>query len=824
MCVFATFIKRIMKIKIKILCEVVLCKVLLMLLLVVFSSNAYGNAIVFGVVKYQDGTPASDVILNVNNTSIFGVSDENGKYQLENVPLGQHAIIVKPFGENLKIVHVRVASDRTHFPIELNGTTNTQKLNEVVVRGQSQARQLKDRGFAVGIVETQNLALQNIQTSELLDRTAGIRIRQSGGMGSSHDFNINGLSGNSVRIFIDGMPIRNYGASFSISSIPPAQIERIEVYKGVIPPHLSEDALGGAVNVVLKKDVRARKSLLASYSFGSFNTHQGNVNGNYRDAKTGFTVMASAFYNYSDNDYQVWGDQVFVSEAPTWALQYVKARRFHDAYQSFGLNADIGFTNVKWADKFLIGTLISEMDKDVQHGGTMQVVYGNRRTGQQTKMLNMRYEKRRILKKIDLNGFMSYTQGERWVTDTIPHIYNWLGNRLWNENKNDYFSWNVGGGEAGKATLANNFETTLAARANASVEIVKHHRLNTNYLLNSFARDIIDPLLPIAEQELTDTRFMNKQILGFSYDAQMFDKKLKSSIFWKYYKQTVSLKDPVRVNNVLTHTKIDKTVDNNGYGAAFSYIINKKLMILSSFEKAIRLPENSELLGNTSDNVTASYELLPESSYNFNIGINIGPFEKENHIFRTDVNLFYRNIRDMIMRGAENSATGNYGFENIGQILSRGFDLELVYEYNRKLMASFNLSLFNARYNLQYDSHGVEYSYYGDRLRNAPYFTSNTNVEYDFGSVLQKKSKLKLNYNFAYVHEFFRNWESIGGAGKATIPTQMIHDMGLTYSFPAEKITLSVNAKNMFNAQAFDNWALQKPGRAFYAKLSYRIL
>ena len=796
---------------------------LIVLLLIIFSSNAYGNGLVFGTIKYQDGTPAVDVVLNINNTSIVAVSDEQGKYQLENVPLGQHAIIVKPFGENLKVVHLRVDKQRMHFPIELDKTQSSHQITEVVVRAQSQARQIKDRGFAVGVVETQNLALQNIQTSELLDRTAGIRIRQSGGMGSSHDFNINGLSGNSVRIFIDGVPIRNYGASFSISSIPPSQIERIEVYKGVIPTHLSEDALGGAVNVVLKKDARTQKSLLASYSFGSFNTHQGNVNGSYRNARSGFTVMASSFYNYSDNNYRVWGEQVFVSEPPTWSLQYVKARRFHDSYQSYGLNADIGFTNVKWADRFLIGALVSDMDKDVQHGGTMQVVYGNRRTGQSTRMLNMRYEKRRILKRIDINGFMSYTQGQRWVTDTIPHIYNWLGNRLWNENKNDYFSWNVGGGEAGKATLANNTENTFAARANASVEIVKHHRLNINYLINNFTRDISDPLLPLAEQQLTDTRFMRKQITGLAYDAHFFNKKLKSSLFYKYYNQTVSLKDPVRVNNVLSHVEIDKTVENNGYGAAFSYHINKKFLVLSSFEKAIRLPENTELLGNTSDNVVATYDLSPESSYNFNVGLNVGPFEKNNHMFRSDINLFYRNIRDMIMRGAENSATGNYGFENIGQILSRGFDLELGYEYNRKLMASFNLSLFNARYNLQYDSHGIEYSYYGDRLRNAPYFTSNTNVEYDFGAVFQKKSKLKLNYNFAYVHKFFRNWESIGGAGKATIPTQMIHDVGATYSFPDEKLTFSVNAKNLFDAQAFDNWALQKPGRAIYAKLTYLI-
>ena len=70
---------------------------LIVLLLIIFSSNAYGNGLVFGTIKYQDGTPAVDVVLNINNTSIVAVSDEQGKYQLENVPLGQARYYCKAF-------------------------------------------------------------------------------------------------------------------------------------------------------------------------------------------------------------------------------------------------------------------------------------------------------------------------------------------------------------------------------------------------------------------------------------------------------------------------------------------------------------------------------------------------------------------------------------------------------------------------------------------------------------------------------------------------------------------------------------------------------
>lgn len=175
-----------------------------------------------------------------------------------------------------------------------------------------------------------------------------MRIRQNGGLGSSVDYNLNGMSGNSVRIFIDGIPISTYGSSFNLNSIPPALIERIEVYKGVIPAHLADDALGGAINVILKKG--AKNMLNASASYGSFNTFQSNLSATYR-GESGFTVKGSGFYNYSDNDYEVWGKFVY-NILPNGRYEYVRAKRFNDAYRSYGARVEAGFTDVKWADTF----------------------------------------------------------------------------------------------------------------------------------------------------------------------------------------------------------------------------------------------------------------------------------------------------------------------------------------------------------------------------------------------------------------------------------------------------------------------------------------
>lgn len=807
-------------------------RVILSLIILLYNFSVYANSLeiqldiaanLSGIVTYSDGQPASFVVVRLGDGEIYTTTNENGKYNFHDVPFGKHKLTIKALGVKEEIVYVNIDKGKKIFPIRLKDAAKETSLTAVEINGVSKSQQLKTKGYAMDVIKTEKSALQSVQTTELLDRAAGVRLRQSGGMGSTIEYNINGLSGNAVRIFIDGIPVRNYGSSFSISSLSPALIERIEVYKGVVPTHLSEDALGGAINIILKKSSESGKKLSTSYSFGSFNTHQWNMNGNYTDNKSGFTVIANAFYNYTDNNYKVWGNQVKITDTITNLTQKVKAKRFHDSYQSYGINVDAGFVGVKWADRLLIGLLYSDMDKDVQHGGSMDVVYGNRRMGQKTKMANLRYEKQNILKKLDLSTFVSYTDGERWVVDTIPYIYNWLGQKRWDKTTQDYYKRNVGGGEAGRATLAKNIEKMIANRTHLRYAVHEQHFVNVNYLFNRFTRDVEDVMLPKAEQDLTDTRYLTKQIVGTSYENLLFDYRLKTSVFWKYYKQDMKLKDPLKVDNVMTSKEVKKSTSNNGYGLAVSFRIYKDLLIQASFEKAIRLPESNELFGNAAGNILAAYDLQPERSQNYNLGFNWTPVLKDVHAFRVDLNLFIRDIKDMIMRSAENSNTGNYNFENLGKIKSQGFDLELGYAYADKLNVTFNFSLFNARNNLKYDANGQVYSYYKDRLRNAPYLTSNTNLEYNFGALLHKNTTLSMNYNFAYVNKFFRNWESIGSTGKDVIPTQRIHDLGIVYSFAKEKISLSANAKNIFDEQAFDNWALQKPGRAFYGKITYKF-
>src|SRR5690606_14882056 len=100
-------------------------------------------------------------------------------------------------------------------------------------------------------------------------------------------FSLNGFSGKSVKFFLDGIPMDNFGPALSLNNFPSNMAERIEIYKGVVPISLGADALGGAVNIITRSN---SNYLDASYSVGSFNTHQLGLNGAYTNPENGLAL------------------------------------------------------------------------------------------------------------------------------------------------------------------------------------------------------------------------------------------------------------------------------------------------------------------------------------------------------------------------------------------------------------------------------------------------------------------------------------------------------------------------------------------------------
>ena len=243
---------------------------------------------------------------------------------------------------------------------------DTVTLEASAVTAKSKEQTLREGAYAVNAVNinTQAATLQSL--TQAIDRTSGIRIREEGGVGSDFDLSINGMGGNSIRYFLDGMPLDAKGSGVTLSNLPVNLIERVEIYKGVIPASFGSDALGGAVNIITSR--HRRNYLDFSYGAGSFHTHKADFRAQYTGKRTGLIIRPVVSAHYSKNDYLM--RDVKVRNEERTAFIITDLPRFHDGYLSLFGQIEAGFSGRKWADDFFVSASASKVDKEVQTGAT----------------------------------------------------------------------------------------------------------------------------------------------------------------------------------------------------------------------------------------------------------------------------------------------------------------------------------------------------------------------------------------------------------------------------------------------------------------------
>jgi len=801
-------------------------KRLLQFLFMVIAWSTQGqktSGIIAGKVSDATGKPLAYASILLEELKLGVLTDDNGKYSIRKVPQGKHKVLVSFLGYGTRSMNIEVNKDSLYITLDFTLEEAQENLDEVTVNGKTKETELETEGFAVNAVKTKEASLRNIQTNELLNTTVGVKIRQNGGLGSDVSYSLNGLSGNSVRIFIDGIPISTYGNSFNLNSIPPSMIKQIEVYKGVVPGHLADDALGGAINIMLHND--AKTNFNASISYGSFNTLQASVNGLYRLEKSGFTVKASLFHNYSDNDYNVSGRSVVVTGLGGVQTP-ITAKRFNDAYRSTGGMAQIGYTDVKWADQFFIGITGSDDYKEVQHGAFMTITpYKDRFLESDAILGSINYQKKNLFTKgLDVNINGQIGKRNRAVNDTVAWAYSWNGERAIDFRGDEYqYTW--GSQQEGGPTLAKIKRNVASIRTGMSFAVNDHHKMLLNHVYSGIDREDSDALRSVLENTFQGTRDLHKNIYSLTYELTAFDEKLKASLFGKHYQQKTTSVDPAieqdaNGNDVVVNEVVSSNKNYDGYGFATSYAFIPNITLLASAEKAIRLPNETEIFGNDGDNVVANSSIDPESSNNYNLGFRLGSFNIRRHDFTISTNVFTRNIKDRIGLPIETSLNVDdelIVYVNQGSGTSKGIDAQLNYTYNSNFGLNFNIS----RFDLKIVNQGIEID-----VPNTPFFTMNGSLRYSLKDLIQKKSRLNLFYTMYFTGEFsFLTSQGSNTVGDEffKVPQQLAQDFGLSYVFPNNRLVMSFDIKNIFDKPVYDNLSVQKPGRAFYLKLNYTI-
>ncbi len=771
-------------------------------------------SVLSGRVVAADSTAAGFATVYLKDTNYGCSTDDKGIYHLK-APAGTYELVVSAVGFEPYKSRVTIGRDgRNRYTVVLKPSVT--EVEEVVVTGSGVSR-IRRSPFNAVALDTKELQNSTKSLSEALSQLPGMKLRESGGVGSDMQLMLDGFSGKHVKIFIDGVPQEGAGTAFDLNNIPVNFAERIEVYKGVVPVEFGIDAIGGVVNIVTNKN---RRSWFAdaSYSYGSFNTHRSYVNFG-QTFKSGFMYEINAFQNYSDNDYYInnWVREFEIKEDgavhkfPVDENDIRRVRRFNDAFHNEVVMGKIGFVGKKWADRLVLGFSYSDFYKEIQTGVYQEIVFGQKHRKGHSFVPSLEYRKRNLLvENLDLTVTANYNHNITNNIDTAARAYNWYG---------QYYPTDSRGEQSLQNSESKN--TNRNATLNLNYRIGRAHFLTFNHVFSDFrrrSRSYVGTSSVLTDFDIP--KITRKNIGGLSYRL-MPSERWNASAFVKYYRQYNEGPVSQSADGVGNYVNLEKRVGSWGYGAAGTYHILKELQAKLSYEKAYRLPTTDELFGDE-DLEAGKTDLKPEKSDNFNFNLSYNRSFGRHNLY-IDGSLIYRNTKDYIKRGLGKHGSTQYGiYENHGHVKTKGYNISVRYAFARWFDVGGTYNNINTRdYEKNWTGNSQQESmHYKVRLPNIPYRFANIDASFFWHDLFAKGNTLSITYDSFWSHEFPLKWENIGDKeSKAYVPDQFSHNVALSYSLMNGRYNLSVECRNLTDARLYDNFSLQKAGRAFYFKV-----
>ncbi len=671
------------------------------------------------------------------------------------------------------------------------------ELDEVTIVGRNEIREMREATMPVSVLSIKQLEGTSTNINDALARTTGITVRNTGGVGSASRISVRGLEGKRMGIYIDEAAIGQMSDYMSLNDVPTDMIERIEIYKGIVPYRFGGSALGGAVNVVTKEYPPVY--LDASYEIASFNTHKLNSAFKRNNHKTGLQFGLGGVLTYSDNSYEM--------ELPNLDNRVVK--RDHDRFKKAMVGGSLKAT--KWyfdeAKLELIYTAtnaqIQGIDFDIREAYT----HGKAGIGAITlKRDNFLFD------GLDFDFSACYSYGQNGLYDAAKYRYDWDGNR--------YNSVSAYGGEQGNyASDSDNRTHDIVSKLNLNYLLNKHSTFNLNLYATQTRQK--------PENELMDLSFgyqtnfpsqMSSFTVGFSYDLTLFEGKFMSATTVKNFNFSSDTK-------VLEYTFInspkDISLNRNYWGGSESlrYKLTKKLLAKASFSSEVRIPTSEELVGNGYSILPAT-DLRPERCN----GLNAGLLYHRNHKYgfiEIEGNYFLNELQDMIRYQAD-MIPCMARYANFGTVRTKGVEFEFKGDVARALYLYANATYQDLRDKREHETgSSAPNPTYNKRMPNIPYLLANFGLELHkenlFGGKYQNSRFL---VDASYIHEYFYDFE-MSKYQDRKIPTSFTFDAGIEHSFKMDSWTLSFKVKNLTDQKVYSDLNRPLPGRNFSFKVRY---
>ena len=676
----------------------------------------------------------------------------------------------------------------------------TVAMKEVTVTARSEIRKLRESAMPISVIGQRQLQGTASNINDVLARTVGVTVRNTGGLGSASRISLRGLEGKRMGMYVDETPMSQLSNFVALNDIPTNMIERIEVYKGIVPYKFGGSALGGAVNVVTKEYPPVYLDF--SYELGSFNTHQVSTVFKRTDKKSGLQFGIGGAFSFSKNNYKM----------TLGNLDNRTVERDHDKFNKIMAGMSVKatkwwFDEVKWELIFLkTRQEIQGIDLDVREA------YNHSVSGLTTLALK---RKNFFLDGLDFDFDIGYFIGKYGLNDKASNRYDWDGNKL--PAVSPY-----GGEQNNFPSDGRNQSNELTSKLNLGYTIDKHHGINLNVY---FDRNSLHPNDSLMDKALGfQSNFPSKMktlTTGLSYDLTLFDGRFQNAFTLKNFIFS-SHSRSIDVYSVRAPEPVKVSKSYFGFSDAFRYKFTDDLMLKASFNSEVRIPTSEELIGN-GYSILASPALKPERTSGVNLGMLYRHLKQDGGLVEIELNGFYNQLKDMI-RFTPDMIPTMARYRNFGSVRTRGVELDVKGDVCPVLYLYANGTYQDLR-DVRKLTPGttVENPTYMKRIPNVPYLLANFGAEFHkenlFGG---KEQNTRFLFDASYVHTYYYDFE-VSRYQDKKIPSALTMDAAVEHSFKNDQWVLTFKVKNLMDRHVVSEFNRPLPGRYIGVKVRYLL-
>jgi len=504
---------------------------------------------------------------------------------------------------------------------------NTELLGTVCVTGEYNPTSIENSVNKITVINKDvivNSGASNL--SDVLAYQSNIRIGQDNILGSAME--MGGMSGENVKILIDGVPvIGRLGGNVDLSQINLDNVERIEIVNGPLSVNYGTNSLAGTINIITNKKLNQgiSGSLLGYYeTVGNYNL-TGNVAYRYKQHTLKLSGGRKYFDGWKSND-------AFIIIPKETLADTNRALQWNPKLQYMGEAQYI--LNLK---NWQINPFFRYYTEKITNRGFPLVPYYE--AAFDDYYYTTRYDQGLNISKSLKKGNFKLIGG-----------YNY-----YNRAKNTYIK---------DLTTLNQQLTTSASDQDTSIFDLAFLRTTYSSNLNGWYNFEIG--LDLNQESAFGKKIKdNKQING--------DYAIFATAQLKLFNQKLIIKPGVRYAYNLTY-KSPLTPSLN-----LKYKL-KNINFRASIAKGFRAPTLKELYFNFVDinhNIQGNTDLIAENSWNYNVSASLIKQLKSNSLFKTTISVFYNDFNNLITLGG--LSDGSFTYINIGEYSTIGTQVELLY-------------------------------------------------------------------------------------------------------------------------------------------------